>query len=158
MLEFLEMSCPSLLILVSTFTSLRLCRWYGLNFNTKQPLQLLFGEPGTTSCFCTSKESKHISVCYFKKKKKEGLFPPILPQTPTRVVKQPGKKGVDRVVRVKVSSVHLCLSNPCTWPTAQEAHASVCLVSQNTESFVYVAAMLSKKSHFLAVFIECSLH
>lgn len=101
MLEFLEMSCPSLLILVSTFTSLRLCRWYGLNFNTKQPLQLLFGEPGMTSCFCTSKESKHISVCYFKKKKKEGYFFP-LPRTPTRVVKQPGKKDVDRVTWVKM--------------------------------------------------------
>lgn len=113
MLEFLEMSCPFLLILVSTFTSLRLCRLYGLNFNTKQPLQLLFGEPGMTSCFCTSKESKHISMCYFKKKKKEGYFFP--PSTGSNTCCQATwKKGcrqgrMSENVRVKVSSVHLCV-------------------------------------------------
>lgn len=105
----------------------------------KQLVRLLFGNTQMTSWFNTSKEAKHISVCYKKKKGWNFFF--FLPLTVTRVVKQPGKKKgcrqgrVSENVRVKVSSVHLCV-----YPTRvhsqqlEEAHASVCLVSRDTES------------------------
>lgn len=106
----------------------------------------------------------------FKEKgKKSGIFFP-LPVTATRVVKEPGKKGcrqgrVSENVRVKVSSVHLCV-----YPThvhsqqLEEAHASVCLVSQDTESFslcgckiVTFDKMNKEKLPSHIFFIDCSL-
>lgn len=74
----------------------------------------------------------------FKEKQKGVVFLSFfLPQTATRVVKQPGKKKgcrqgrMSENVRVKVSSVHLSVyPTPVHSQQLEEAHASVCLVSR----------------------------